>query len=242
MVLISDWGPSASASSSPDARILQAVQADNPPTLDGILDDAVWEGVPRTEPFRQKEPTEGNDASETTYVQVIYTEESLFFGITCLDSSPAGIVASELRRDGDLSKDDSFWVLIDSFHDHRNAFLFATNPQGTQYDALVLDEGKETNSNWDEAWNVAANRNAEGWSLEVEIPFKILRMKDSDAEIGLESNERFPFDLTGGCPGGRWPTCQGDRACQTETDGNAATSGFESSQVLAWHRALPPRW
>ena len=175
-----------SASSTPDTRILQAVQADSPPLLDGILDETVWEGVPRTEQFKQKEPTEGNDASEVTYVQVIYTEESLFFGITCLDSSPAGIVATELRRDGSLNKDDSFWILIDSFHDHRNAFLFATNPHGTQYDALVIDEGKETNRNWDEAWRVAAEQNEEGWSIEVEIPFNILRMGDSDAEIGVE--------------------------------------------------------
>ena len=174
------------ASSNLNSRVLQAVQVAKAPVLDGILDDAVWEGVPRTESFRQKEPTEGDDASEPTYVQVIYTEESLFFGITCLDSSAAGIVASELRRDGNLSKDDSFWILIDSFHDHRNAFLFATNPQGTQYDALIIDEGKETNRNWDEAWRVATDRNEEGWSIELEIPFNILRMRKSDAEIGLE--------------------------------------------------------
>jgi len=184
--LLGVWSPSLWASSSPNIRVLQAVQASQQPFLDGILDEAVWEGVPRAEQFKQKEPTEGNNASETTYVQVIYTEESLFFGITCLDSAPAGIVASELRRDGDLSKDDSVWILIDSFHDHRNAFLFATNPQGTQYDALVIDEGKETNQNWDETWRVSANRNEEGWSIEVEIPFKVLRMSDSDAEIGLE--------------------------------------------------------
>ena len=186
VVLFAAWSPSLSASSSPNLRTLKAVPAEQPPVLDGVLDDAVWQGVPRTEPFRQKEPTEGNDSSEITYAQVIYTEESIFFGITCLDSSPAGIVATELRRDGNLNKDDSFWILIDSFHDHRNAFLFATNPLGTQYDALVIDEGKETNSNWDEAWRGVSNRNEEGWSIEVEIPFNVLRVKDSGAAIGLE--------------------------------------------------------
>ncbi|MDA2933118.1 carbohydrate binding family 9 domain-containing protein [Acidobacteria bacterium AH-259-D05] len=175
-----------SASSSSDTRVLRAVNAAEPPFLDGILDEAVWEGVPRAEPFKQKEPTEGRDASEPTYVKVIYTENSLFFGIVCLDSSPAEIVATELRRDGDLKKDDSVWILIDSLHDHRNAFLFATNAQGTQYDALIIDEGKETNKDWDEAWRVASHRNEEGWSVEFEIPFKVLRLRDSDREIGLE--------------------------------------------------------
>jgi len=180
------WLPLLSSPPESGQRELLAVRVEKPPVLDGVLDEAVWESAPRTEPFRQKEPTEGQDASESTYAKVIYTEDSLFFGIVCLDSSPAEVVATELRRDGNLSKDDSVWILIDSFHDHRNAFLFATNPLGTQYDALVIDEGKETNEDWDEVWNVAAHQNEEGWSVEFEIPFKVLRLTERGSEIGLE--------------------------------------------------------
>lgn len=143
-------------------RELLAVRVQEPPVLDGVLDEAVWASAPRSEPFKQKEPSEGQAASESTYVRVLYTENSLFFGIVCLDSSPAEVVATELRRDGDLRKDDSIWILIDSFHDHRNAFLFATNSLGTQYDALIINEGEETNVDWDEAWTVASHRSDEG--------------------------------------------------------------------------------
>lgn len=174
------------ANTTDETRVLQAVQVNKAPILDGVLDDVVWENVPRTEPFKQKDPIEGEDSSEITYAKVIYTEEILFVGIMCLDSSPEKIVATELRRDGDLKKDDSIWILIDSFHDHRNAFLFATNAQGTQYDALVIDEGKETNKNWDEAWDVVAHRNENGWSVEFAIPSKILRLRASSEGIGLE--------------------------------------------------------
>ena len=104
----------------------------HPPTLDGMLTEEVWKTASDTQPFRQKEPTAGEEASESTVVKVIYTQQSLSLGIFCADSSPESIVATELRRDGDLMKDGSIWILLDSFHDHRNAFLFATNSLGTQ--------------------------------------------------------------------------------------------------------------
>ena len=157
-----------------------------PPTLDGMLTEEVWNTASHTQPFRQKEPIAGQKASESTVVKVVYTQHSLFLGIVCADSSPENVVATELRRDGDLMKDDSIWILLDSFHDHRNAFLFATNSLGTQYDALIINEGSEVNSAWDEVWRVAAHRNEKGWSVEVEIPFTTLRIKASEGEIGLE--------------------------------------------------------
>ena len=150
------------------------------------MNDEVWEAASQTEPFTQKKPTAGEEASESTVVKVVYTRHSLFLGIVCADSSPENIVATELRRDGDLTKDDSIWILLDSFHDHRNAFLFATNSLGTLYDALIVDEGSEVNSAWDEVWHVAAHRDEKGWSVEVEIPFTTLRIKASEGEIGLE--------------------------------------------------------
>ena len=167
-------------------QVLRAHFSTTPPTLDGVLTEEVWNTASPTQPFTQKEPMAGEEASESTVVKVVYTRQSLFLGIVCADSSPENVVATELRRDGDLTKDDSIWILLDSFHDHRNAFLFATNSLGTQYDALIIDEGSEVNSAWDEVWRVAAHRDEKGWSVEVEIPFTTLRIKASEGEVGLE--------------------------------------------------------
>ena len=186
VMFLGGWSQLFSAPQETRERELLAVRVVEPPVLDGILDEVLWDSVQSTEVFKQKEPTEGRDGSEPTFVKVVYTEESLFIGMVCLDSSPAEVVATELRRDGDLHKDDSVWILIDSFHDHRNAFLFATNALGTQYDALVINEGEETNEGWDEVWTVVSHRNEEGWSAEFEIPFKILRMGGSDNQVGIE--------------------------------------------------------
>ena len=186
LILSGVWPRLLSSPQDSGTRELVAVRVQEPPVLDGVLDEAVWGSALRSEAFQQKEPTEGQDASESTSVRVLYTENSLFFSIVCLDSSPTQVVATELRRDGDLRKDDSIWILIDSFHDHRNAFLFATNSLGTQYDALIINEGEETNVGWDEVWTVASHQNDEGWSVELEIPFEILRLSDPDQGAGLE--------------------------------------------------------
>ena len=184
-VFLLAWTPLFSSPSHGD-QVLRAHFSETAPTLDDLLNDEVWEAASQTEPFTQKEPAAGEEASESTVVKVAYTRHSLFLGILCADSSPQNIVATELRRDGDLTKDDSIWILLDSFHDHRNAFLSATNSLGTLYDALIVDEGSEMNSAWDEVWHVAAHRNEQGWSVEVEIPFSTLRIKASEGEIGLE--------------------------------------------------------
>lgn len=165
---------------------LAALYSDVPPTIDGLLDEDLWLTAPRTEPFTQKEPIEGGPPSESTQVRIVYTENSLFLGIVCSDSSPENIIATELRRDGDLTKDDSIWILIDSFHDHRNAFLFATNPFGTQYDALIIDEGDEVNEEWDEVWRVASHQDEQGWTVEIEIPIKAIRLRAQGGDVGLE--------------------------------------------------------
>jgi hypothetical protein len=78
--------------------------------------------------------------------------------------------------------DDGIALLFDPFHDHRNAVVFATNPNGAEFDALLTDEGREFNINWRGVWEVAAKRTPEGWSAEFAIPFRTLRYPTSSRE------------------------------------------------------------
>ncbi|MBI4551494.1 MAG: hypothetical protein HY710_04455, partial [Candidatus Latescibacteria bacterium] len=43
-----------------------------PPVLDGVLDDEVWQSAPSFTGFTQKDPKEGEPATEKTTVQLIY--------------------------------------------------------------------------------------------------------------------------------------------------------------------------
>jgi hypothetical protein len=153
-----------------------AVPVKSAPAIDGVLDDTCWtEAIPVTE-FHQRDPRQGEMASERTEVRIVYTRDAIYAGFRNYDSAPQSLVATERRRDEDLTRDDSVAVLLDTFHDHRNASLFRTNVLGTEFDALVTDEGRDVNVAWDERWEVATKTDEEGWTAEFMIPFKSLRM------------------------------------------------------------------
>jgi len=157
--------------------------------LDGILAEEAWgEAVPLAD-FRQQEPLEGEPATERTEVRILLDDATLFIGILAFDGEPERIVSRILQRDRVMENDhdglqfagdDAVAILLDPFHDHRNAFVFGTNPNGAEFDALITDEGAEVNIDWRAVWEVAAARVPEGWSAELAIPLRTLRYPEDD--------------------------------------------------------------
>jgi hypothetical protein len=164
---------------------VRAVRAALPPHVDGVLDDAAWSAAPGASGFRQRDPREGEPATEATEVRVVYDAETLYVGVLARDREPEKVIARLLERDKIMTQgldneasftgDDVVAFTLDPFHDHRNAFFFATNPNGAEFDALVTDESPTLNVDWRAVWRVAARRTAEGWSAEFAIPFRSLR-------------------------------------------------------------------
>ncbi|MEO5895553.1 MAG: carbohydrate binding family 9 domain-containing protein [Vicinamibacterales bacterium] len=157
------------------------VKVGKAPLVDGILDEAAWQLAAPAEGFMQRDPHEGAPSTETTSVRVVSDGKNLYFGVLCADSDPAGILSRELRRDAELANDDTFAIILDTFHDHRNGFLFRVNPQGAQFDALIADEGRHVNTTWDEEWQVETRLDAQGWTAEIRIPLRAIRFAASDA-------------------------------------------------------------
>jgi hypothetical protein len=178
----------ASASAQPAAK---AVMANEAPTLDGnVLDDPAWQSAPVISGFRQEQPDEGQPMSENTEVRVVYTADTLFIGVVNYDRDPSSIIVSDSRRDSELDDTDSFRVILDTYLDRQNGFVFGTNPAGIEYDGQVTNEGQGGggltgnqqrgsgagfNLNWDGAWEVRTLTDEHGWHAEFAIPFRTLR-------------------------------------------------------------------
>ncbi len=180
---------SAYAQSSPQGtaathgkRTIQAVRTGLPVVLDGSLDEPAWQEAPTSLGFVQKDPQEGEASTERSEFRVLYSATTLYIGVICYDSDPDGILATDRLRDSDFQSDDTLTIVVDTFHDHRNAFLFRTNPLGAQYDALITDEGNSVNQNWDENWEVASQISPMGWTAEFAIPFKSLRVNEQNGQ------------------------------------------------------------
>ena len=157
-----------------DGRVtLRAFRLSEPLTVDGVLDDPVYDQVPAAGGFLQQEPNEGAPASESSRVWVLYDAENLYIAADL--EHPGPLMAGEMRRDHmSIGWNDSFQVIIDTFYDRRNGFLFHTNPLGALYDAQVTDE-RNTNSDWNTVWWVKSRTAEDGWTTEIRIPFRSLR-------------------------------------------------------------------
>src|SRR6266571_9063737 len=142
-------------------------------TIDGVLDEPDWEAAAAIGEIRQREPRQGEKATEATEVKLLYDNQNLYIGVMCFDSDPKQIIGTQMSRDADLSADDRIEILIDSFRDRHNAFYFATNPLGALVDALIIENGR-INKEWDAIWLVQTRRTDQGWSAEFAIPFKSL--------------------------------------------------------------------
>ena len=184
------------------APVMRAAPLEAPPVIDGnVLRDAAWVNVRPATGFSQTKPDEGLPATQRTEVFVGFTQDALYIGAVCYDDNPGEIIVADSRRDSSLTDTDSFQVILDTFRDGQNGFVFGTNPAGIQYDAQVTREGASArfgfgsgfNLNWDTSWSVASAISPIGWSAEIAIPFKSLRYAGSGPQswgINFQRNIR----------------------------------------------------
>ncbi len=139
-------------------------------TLD--FDDPAWDEASAARGLIQQEPREGQPATLATEFRVLATPSALLIRFV-MEQPPGEIVAREMRRDADLSSDDRISFVFDTYHDHRNAYYFSTNPNGVRVDGLVTEEGQPS-LDWDTVWDVRVRRTAAGWDALFAIPFTSL--------------------------------------------------------------------
>ena len=128
--------PAQLSPQSSSSRRIHAVRVTEAIKVDGALNEPSWSQAEPATDFRQQTPSEGAPASERTEVRVLFDNKNLYFGIHAFDSEATHINARDLVRDSNFPNDDRVEILIDTYHDRRNAFRFAVNPLGTQQDAL----------------------------------------------------------------------------------------------------------
>ncbi|MEW5981214.1 MAG: DUF5916 domain-containing protein [Acidobacteriota bacterium] len=177
VVLVSLAGGAGAQAPPPLTRAVVVAPATGAVRLDGRLDEPAWADAPVHSGFVQREPRSGEPATHRTDVRVIHTDTALLVAARLHGPPGSTLIATEYRRDADLDSDDTFEVYLDTFHDHRNAFYFATNPLGAQRDALVRNEGEDLNWQWDGIWDVSCTRDRDGWTVEMSIPFSTLRYR-----------------------------------------------------------------
>jgi hypothetical protein len=168
-----------------------AVRVEKGPSIDGILDDEIWQSALILDQFTQQEPQEGQPASERTEVLILYDARNLYIGLRAFDSDPDGIIATEMRRDSArLLEEDSFQIIVDTFNDYRSGYMFVTNPLGARLEQQISEEGEgfargltsNINRDWNGVWHVSTHRDEQGWTAEIVIPTTTIRFQQADVQ------------------------------------------------------------
>ncbi len=164
---------------------VKAVRVATPPTIDGHIDEAIWEQATKIDQFFQREPNPGEAVSEKTVVSVCYDNNYLYFAVKCYDD-PKKITAKEMARDISLGNDDRVQIILDTYLDHRNGYWFQIGPRGSIGDALISENGASMNKEWDALWTGKSSINDEGWEAELAIPFKTIGFNPDKTVWGMK--------------------------------------------------------
>ncbi len=151
------------------------------PKIDGVLDDPEWELAREFGGFVQRDPDEGEAATERTVFRVLYDDGALYIGIRAYDSEPDRIVGRLTRRD-QYSESDWLVISIDSYFDRRTAFEFRVNPAGVERDVYRFDD-TNLDDTWDAVWDVATRVDEQGWVAEFRIPYTQLRFSEAAEQM-----------------------------------------------------------
>tara|TARA_R100001143_G_scaffold52481_2_gene47703 strand:+ start:78142 stop:80703 length:2562 start_codon:yes stop_codon:yes gene_type:complete len=186
--------------SAQNTHTVNAHQIDSSIRIDGHLDEDAWSQAEIATDFNQFSPDEGAPATQKTEVRILYGEGGIYVGAIMYDENPALIEQTLGRRD-DFNRADWFVVSFDSYFNRQNAYTFGVNAAGIQYDGVRGSGGgpgggpgiSGVDSSWDAVWYSEARVTNEGWVVEMQIPYSMLRFPESQIQTwGIQITRSIP--------------------------------------------------
>ena len=206
-------GPANGGNGGTTPATATATEVTESPSIDGRLDEAVWQQAGAMTGFTQRLPFDGEPASERTEVRVLFDGDAIYVGVWAFDSQADAITYGERIRDYEVNQSDAIVFVLDTYNDDQNGFVFGTTPTGIEYDGQVANEGRGGgrfqgggfnsrqrfqsgsgggfNKNWDGSWTVATTTDGNGWYAEFRIPFNTLRYGSENETWGFNVIRRI---------------------------------------------------
>lgn len=156
-----------------------ATRTTAPVTIDGRLDEAAWQSATVLTNFVQQLPRTGYPSRFRTEVRVLYDATNLYVASINHDPEPSKAITVGLERDFVSSNSDIFGLVLDTFFDRRNSFLFLVNPKGAVRDEQTFNDSRTIVEAWDGISTVRTSQQDSSWTVEMVIPLKTLRFDAS---------------------------------------------------------------
>ena len=174
---------------------IEVTRVEQPPVIDGKLDDAVWKQAAKATDFclvgSHKVPSGLTDAWLVTDGQFLY------LAFLCHDAHLGELVSKQTLRDSGVHADDSLEIFVDAGTAGKTYFHFLLSVGNVQADQMMMKGLSKRD--WDASWRSAIFVDpkivaAAGWSAEVAIPLYVFRRKPGPENwrINLCRNKRTP--------------------------------------------------
>ena len=164
-----------------------AVFIDSDINVDGIADESEWDKAKFNSEFWQYFPLDSIKAPDQTKFKILYNKENLYVLIIS-DFQDNKYVVSSLKRDWSSRNNDSMTLVLDTFNDATNAFLFGISAEGVRREGLISNGGNSSNRgrdfsfSWDAKWEGEVSTNKNILIAELKIPLSSLRYDDKSAK------------------------------------------------------------
>jgi len=159
---------------------LHIKKAAAPITIDGNMDEADWQDAEVATHFKQLFPFDSSYAKVQTEIRLTYDDDFIYIYGVMHNEGPRKYVTPSLKRDYRGPGIDGLSIVLDTYQDKTNGFLFGVNPFGVQREGLISNggsQGDDLNLSWDNKWYSEAKILDDRWVCEIAIPFKTIRYK-----------------------------------------------------------------
>lgn len=148
-------------------------------SIDGILDEAIWQEVQAYDNMTVIEPDTLEPGRFRTESRFLYTDKGLYVGI--LNQQPLDSLLERLSIRDQVVTRDGIELTIDPTGEGLYGYWFGVNLGGTLSDGQVLPE-RQISKEWDGPWYGDAAETEDGWSAEMFLPWSMMAMPDGGDE------------------------------------------------------------
>ncbi len=170
--------------------------------FDGKPDDTAWKEA-SVFPLMVHYPSYGAVPCELSEVMIGYDQEYLWIGARLYSKDPGNMTSTSKKRDEESRNSDQFGIILDTYDDNENALAFFTMPSGARIDYTVSNDAEggggggmgSLNRSWNTFWDVETTTDAQGWYVEMRIPFSSLRFQTINGKVrmGMILNRRVSY-------------------------------------------------
>jgi hypothetical protein len=180
---------------SQNRKEIKITRFNNPPKIDGIINDVQWNGLEPATGFERWMPNNGQKEREgyESFIYLGYDDNGIYIAGKFNDPNPSLIPLEFSQRDDIWEVNaDSFWLSINTNDDNLNDQGFQVTSAGTLGDTYTSGEFSEDDWNFDTVFEAKVSIDENGWNMEMKIPYSALRFPSSDIQSwGIQFSRRI---------------------------------------------------